>query len=255
MPEPELLVSIYVVALLFFVVAAVYASVGLGGGSSYTALMALLGFGTLSIPLISLILNVLVTTVGSYNFIRNRHARWRLILPFVLSSIPMAYLGGALHLPAVVFNWLLLASLIFVAARIYLWPETGMRLHLGPRGRLLLSLAAGAILGLLAGIVGIGGGVYLVPLIIVLGLGSQKEAAACGAIFVWLNSVAGLAARLQYNAIDLLAYWPLIAAVLLGAFAGSWLGAVRLAPRSMERILGVIILLAIVTLLRKLLVS
>ncbi|HEB59829.1 MAG TPA: sulfite exporter TauE/SafE family protein [Gammaproteobacteria bacterium] len=253
MAESELIVSMYVVAALFFVVAAVYSSVGLGGGSSYTALMAILGFSTLAIPFVSLTLNLIVTSVGSFNFIRNRHAQWRLILPFVLSSIPMAYLGGALDLPKEVFYGLLLVSLVFVAARIYLWQDTSLRLDFSPRARVIVAVLAGGILGLVAGIVGIGGGVYLVPLIIILGLGSQKEAAACGAIFVWLNSLSGLLARLQYNAIDITAYWPLVAAVLLGGFAGSWLGAFRLAPRTMDRILGVIILVAIVALLRKVL--
>lgn len=241
----------YLIALLFFIIAFTYSSVGLGGGSSYTALMAIVGFNTLAIPMLSLLLNVLVTTIGSFNFIRKRHARFRLILPFLAGSIPMAYVGGALQLPREIFYWILLVSLLFVAYRIYIWRNTSISLHLTARGKLLISLISGAILGLIAGIVGIGGGIYLVPLIIILGLGSEKEAAACGAIFVWLNSVSGLASRLQYNAIDLGQYIPLIVAVLIGGTLGSFMGSTRFSPRMMERILGVVILVAIALLLRK----
>jgi len=163
----------------------------------------------------------------------------------------MAYFGGSLNVPKAIFYWVLLISLIFVAARIYLWKNTSFTLPLNKLGKLLLSLFSGGILGLIAGIVGIGGGVYLVPLIIILGLGSQKEAAACGAIFIWLNSIAGLASRLQYNSINLLEYWPYIAAVLLGGTIGSLLGSSKFTAKTMEKILGAVILVAIFLLARR----
>ncbi len=114
-------------------------------------------------------------------------------------------------------------------------------------------LFAGAVLGLVAGIVGIGGGIYLVPLIIILGLGTTKEAAACGVIFIWLNSLSGLLARVQYNAIDLHEYVPLIFAVFLGGALGSFMGAGRYSAQTMERVLGVLVMVAIVLLFRKVL--
>jgi uncharacterized protein len=249
----ELLISPYIIALVFFIVAFVYSSVGLGGGSSYTALMAMIGFSTLAIPMVSLILNLMVTTVGSYNFIRRRHARLRLILPFAVTSIPMAYFGGTLQLPAEIFYLLLLLSLVLVAVRIYFMPEASMRLNISPAQKYLLSLLIGAALGFIAGTVGIGGGIYLVPLILILGLGNAREAAASGAIFIWINSLFGLASRLQYNAMDLQPFIPLLVAVVIGGTMGSWLGANRYQPRTMEKILGVIIILAIVALARNLL--
>jgi uncharacterized membrane protein YfcA len=250
----EILQSPYFIAALFFFVALGYSSVGLGGGSFYTALMAIAGFNAAAIPMISLMLNLLVTSIGSYNFIRRRHANFRLLAPFLLSSVPMAYLGGALQLPQEFFFLLLLVSLMFAAARIYLWKDTGFRLRSGDTGKYVISLVAGAVIGLLAGTTGIGGGIFLVPLIIILGLGTVREAAACGAIFIWLNSLAGLVSRLQYNAIDLLEHVPLIVAVMLGGLLGSSLGSARLSRKTMEKILGIIILLAIVLLARKLLV-
>lgn len=243
--------SPYFLAILFFIVAFVYSSVGLGGGSSYTALMAIFGINSLAIPFVSLTLNIFVTSIGSFNFIRNKHAKIKLILPFLISSIPMAYLGGALNIEKEVFYWVLLMSLIFVAARIYLWKNINIELNLSQNGKIIVSLIAGCLLGLIAGIVGIGGGVYLVPLIIILGLGTEKEAAACGAIFIWLNSVSGLISRLQYNSIDLTNYIPLIIAVLIGGALGSYMGSFKFSPKVMDKILGIVIIVAIIFLLKK----
>jgi uncharacterized membrane protein YfcA len=247
----EVLTSPYLLAVLFFLVAFTYSSVGLGGGSSYTALMAVFGVSTLAIPLISLSLNLFVTTIGSFNFIRNRHARIKLVLPFLISSIPMAYLGGSLKLPKDIFYLILLISLVFVALRIYFWQNTTVKLNIDQNGKMIISLIAGSILGLVAGTVGIGGGIYLVPLIIILGLGTAKEAAACGAIFIWLNSCSGLISRFQYNSVDVTNYIPLIVAVLAGGSLGSFMGSFKFSPKSMEKILGAVIMVAIILLTRK----
>ena len=250
-----MIISPYALSLLFCVVAFAYSSVGLGGGSSYTALMAILGVSTVAIPMISLTLNLLVTAVGSANYIRSGHARLRLLLPFLVSSIPMSYLGGSLQLPKELFYWILLASLFFVALRLYVWKRTTIKLNISRTGKTALSLAAGSVLGLIAGIVGIGGGIYLVPLIIVLGLGTEKEAAACGAIFILVNSFSGLIARLQFNSIDLDQIILPIIAVIIGSASGSFMGAVKYRPQTMQKVLGAVILVAIVFLTRKVFVS
>jgi len=243
--------SSYILAVLFFIVAFAYSSVGLGGGSSYTALMAIFGINTLAIPMISLSLNLFVTSIGSYNFIRNKHGNIKLIVPFLISSMPMAYLGGALKLPKEIFYWVLLLSLVFVAVRIYFWQNTTIKLNIGQKRKIIISLLAGSVLGLVAGIVGIGGGIYLVPLIIILGLGTEKEAAACGAIFIWLNSFSGLLSRFQYNSIDLTSYIPLIIVVLAGGSLGSFMGSSKFSPKLMEKILGAVIIVAIFLLAKK----
>ncbi len=250
----DLTISISLLAVIFAMVAFFYASVGLGGGSSYTALLAIFGAGIATIPMVSLTLNVLVTTVGSIVFLTQRHARLRLIGPFLISSVPMAYVGGMLHLPKMLFYLVLLVSLAFAAMRIY-FPQKTKPLELDDRGKFLLALGCGAVLGLIAGIAGIGGGVYLVPLIIVLGLGNAKEAAACGAFFIWVNSMAGLAARLQYNSIDLVPYMPLIIGAVAGGMAGSMMGAKRFNPRTMQRILGTVLVVAIFFLFRKITIT
>lgn len=245
--------TIYILALVFVFVSFLYSSVGLGGASSYTALMAIFGISTLVIPTVSLTLNLIVTTAGSFNFLRNGHGRIRLITPFLVTSIPFAYLGGSLQLPKAIFLWVLFFSLLFVLLRIYVWQSTSLKISLGKHGQLALAMFSGAVLGLVAGIVGIGGGIYLVPLILILGLGSEKQAAACGAIFVWVNSVAGLASRWQHNPVDLEPYIPLIFAVLVGGVAGSFFGSFKFSPGLMEKLLGIIVLVATVFLFWKLL--
>lgn len=246
----DIMVPIYLLACIFFLVSFFYSSVGLGGGSSYTALLAVAGFAAAAIPMISLSLNLLVTTIGSIAFFQNRHARIKLIAPFLVASIPMAYLGGALQVPKEIFYLLLLFSLLFAAIRVY-FPSNAQPLSLGTQGKLILCLVSGGVLGLVAGIVGIGGGIYLVPLIILLGLGSAKEAAACGAVFIWVNSLSGLIARLQYNPIDLAPYLPLFVAVLAGGVCGSYMGSVRLTSRTMEKILGSVMVVAVLLLGKK----
>lgn len=243
--------SPYLLAAVFLVVAFAYGSVGLGGGSSYTALMAISGMNTLAIPLISLSLNLIVTSVGAFNFIRNRHGKLTLIAPFLVSSMPMAYVGGTINLPKQVFYYVLMVSLIFVAIRIYFWQNTTVGIDIGQVGKIMISLLSGAILGLVAGVVGIGGGIYLVPLIIILGLGTGKDAAACGAVFVWLNSFWGLLSRLHHHAIDLTDYIPLMVAVLAGGAIGSFMGSFKFSQSVMEKMLGLIIIVAILLLGRK----
>ena len=251
----DLSIPVYILAGMFFVVAFAYSSIGLGGGSSYTALMAIFGVGFLAIPTISLTLNLFVTSIGSFNFIRKKHARARLIMPFFISSIPMSYIGGSLKLPKDIFYWILFITLIFVALRIYVWEKTSLKLNIGNIQQIILSLIAGSVLGLMAGIVGIGGGIYLVPLIIILGLGTEKEAAACGAIFIWLNSLSGLMARLQHNPINIAGLIPFIIAVLLGGMFGSYMGSSKFKPKTMQKLLGGIIIIAIVFLARKIYIS
>ena len=176
---------VILLALALAVIAFVYSSVGLGGGSSYTALLYIAGISYKAVPVISLILNIFVASLSSFNFVRKGHARLNLILPFLLSSIPMSYLGGALEISETVFLWILWISLLFVAARIYLFDQVSIKLNINPAQQIMISVVAGAVLGFIAGTVGIGGGVYLIPLIMVLGLGNAKEAGAAGA---WIIS-------------------------------------------------------------------
>tara|TARA_B100000959_G_C14883567_1_gene583615 strand:+ start:189 stop:926 length:738 start_codon:yes stop_codon:yes gene_type:complete len=242
----------YTLAILFFFVATLYSSVGLGGGSSYTALMAILGVTYQLIPTTSLTLNLIVTFIGMMNFWRGGHGRPTLIAPFLITSIPMAYMAGSLELSQPVFHAILLATLVLVALRIYAFDELKFSFQLSGKPKWIIILLLGAALGFVAGSVGIGGGIYLVPLIVMFGLGNEKEAAAAGTLFIWVNSLSGLIARSQNHAFDMGFILPLAGAVALGGALGSYVGAFKLKAKTIQKIMGIAILLAIVFLAKRL---
>ena len=165
--------------------------------------------------------------------------------------MPMAYLGGSLQLPKTVFYGILFASLTVVVVRIFFYKKTSFNWKLKGWKLITISLVSGALLGFIAGVVGIGGGIYLVPLIIIFNLGTEKQAAASGAIFIWLNSITGLIARIQHNSVNIQDYLPLVIAVAIGGIAGASMGATKLKPQTMQKILGCIIIVALCLLVQK----
>lgn len=250
--QNDLLIPIWGMAIIFLFVAFIYSSIGLGGGTSYTAIMVIAGVIVAFIPTISLLLNVLVSSLGTYHFIRNKHFETKLVLPFLITSMPMSFIGGSLSIEKEIIQLVLLTSLILIALRIYIWDHISLRINLNENQQLFVSLSTGAVLGLIAGIAGIGGGIYLIPLILFFNLGTIKQAAACAVIFVFLNSIMGLFGRFNHNYSDeIYSYWPLILAVILGGFLGSRLGSSSLSPLILQKLLGVIVLIAIIFLIIK----
>lgn len=247
----ELVVSPYLLALLFLIVAFAYASVGLGGGTAYTALLAVFGTSYLAIPTISLTLNVVVTAIGSWVFLSQRYGRLRLIAPFLVTSLPLAYVGGMLDLSPALFYGLLVITLVAVAMRIFLWKEPRMGADLSRGRQVVLAVLLGALIGFVGGSVGFGGGIFMVPLAVLLGLGTEREAAACGAVFTGINSASGLIARIQHHPIDGTAMLPLVVAVVAGGLVGARMGARCLSPRAMQKVMGGIALVAVVLLVRR----
>ena len=239
--------------LLFVLVAFIYSSVGLGGGSSYTALMTIFGISYQIIPTTSLTLNLFVTFIGVMNFWRNGYGRLDLIVPFLVTSIPMAYLGGLLALPKILFQTILLITLILVIVRIYILHHLRFSIQISGVLKWIFIFGLGGVLGFIAGTVGIGGGIYLVPLIIMFGLGSEKEAAAAGAMFIWVNSLAGLIARSQSGTFDADFIMPLAGAVIIGGFGGSYLGAVCFDAKTIQKVMGAVIIVAVIFLFRDIL--
>jgi len=240
----------YLLPILFFFVAFIYSSVGMGGGSSYTAIMAIFGINYIIIPTASLSLNLIVTSIGMVNFWRNGHGRLNLIFPFLITSIPMAYFAGSLYIPKEIFQLILLITFILVVARIYVLEKLEFSFRLSGVKKWIFIYSLGALLGFVAGLVGIGGGIYLVPLIVISGLGSEKEAAAAGTIFIWANSMMGLIARAQNNSLDFDFILPLIIAVIVGGYAGSYLGSFRFQARTIQKIMGTVIICTILFLFK-----
>lgn len=210
--------------LSFFVIALLYATVGFGGGSSYIAMLAVADVPFTLIPKISLICNLLVVSVGCYHFIKSGHFSKKLIIPFVMSSVPMAFLGGLFPIQEKTFFILLTLSLILCGLRILFISDKDPSEIKTPS--FFISLLIGAILGLLSGMVGIGGGIFLSPILINMGWARAKEAAAVASLFILLNSLAGLGGQFtkEVSFPEFERYLALFLAVLIGGLVGSRIG-------------------------------
>jgi hypothetical protein len=223
------------------VVAFLYASVGHAGASGYIAVMGLLSMSPALIKPTALTLNLLVASIGSWQFWRAGHFRWRTFWPFALTAVPCAFIGGYLHLPAAAFKLLVGIVLLCSAAVLLLRPPLERAAHLPP---LPMALAVGAALGLLAGLTGTGGGIYLTPLLIFMHWATTKTAAAVSALFILLNSGAGLIGHTVGGAVLPAVSLPLATAVVIGGTAGAWLGSRRLPQTAIKRMLAVVLAIA-----------
>jgi uncharacterized membrane protein YfcA len=223
------------------VVAFLYSSVGHAGASGYIAVMALASLAPATIKPTALALNIVVATIGSWQFWRAGHFRWALFWPFALASIPLAFVGGRLDLPADWFRLLVGLVLLFSAAYFFWHPTVDEA-----RGRppLPVALGAGGGLGLMAGLTGTGGGIFLTPLLLLTKWAKTKEASATSALFILCNSIAGLAGNASATK-QLPAFLaPLAIAVVVGGAAGSWLGARRFPVPTIKRLLAAVLAIA-----------
>jgi uncharacterized membrane protein YfcA len=228
-----LLVGVFLVALL-------YSSVGHAGASGYIAVMSLAGLAPETIRPTALLLNVLVAAIASFQFWRAQRFSWPLFWPFALAAVPMAFLGGASALPARVFQ-VVVGALLLLSALWLLRRPRGDAEPVAPRRP--LALGAGAGIGLLAGLTGTGGGIFLTPLLLLRGWARAQVAAGVTAPFVLVNSLAGLAGNLSATR-DLPALaLPLAGVVAVGGLAGSSLGSRRLPHVAIERLLALVLVI------------
>ncbi len=229
-------------ALAFALAAALYASVGHAGASAYIAIMALYGVAPDTMRPVALALNVVVASFGLARYLRAGQFRWRVLWPFLLGALPMAFLGGAVTLPAEWFKRLVGAVLLLAAARL-LWPGDAAAGRAPRDPPVLAGIGAGAGIGLLSGLTGTGGGIFLSPLLIFAGWAHPKASAGVAAAFILGNSLAGLAGR-GVALGSLPASLPLYAgAVLAGALVGTQLAITR--PSAfLLRALGLVLAIA-----------
>jgi uncharacterized membrane protein YfcA len=229
----------------FLLGAALYTSVGHGGATIYLAILTLAGVPTEPLVTTVLVLNIVAAGISFAFFRRAGHLRTDLLLPLLVTSVPAAYLGGLVHLSGRVQAWILAVALLAGALRlIFLHAPKATVAERGRSLRWWISPALGAVLGFLAGATGIGGGIFLSPILYLLGWTTVKQAGNVAAAFIVLNSAAGLAARLPRVPIDASVLAVLAAAILVGAVAGSYLGAKKLPPRALQVLLGVVLLVA-----------
>ena len=236
---------IWYVLPFILVGALLYTSVGHGGATAYLAVLTLAGYQVAELKSTVLVLNILAAGIAFVHFQQAGHLRARLLLAFVVTSVPAAYVGGLLQLSGRAQSAILGVALLAGAARFLLVakppdlrvPAEGAIFRVG-------APALGAALGLLAGATGIGGGIFLSPILLALGWADIKEAGAVASAFIVLNSAAALAASLRSAPIDGALLLPMAATVVVGALAGAWAGARRLRTRAMQVLLGLVLAVA-----------
>ena len=227
--------------LAVFLVAFLYSSVGHAGASGYIAVMTLFSLTPEQIKPSALALNILVATVGSWQFWRAGHFSWKLFWPFALLSFPLAFLGGYLNLPAQVFKIVIGVVLLFSAV-CFLMPQTVNEKVVEPPKTVAIGVGAG--LGLLSGLTGTGGGIFLTPLLLLMRWATVKNAAAVSAVFILLNSISGLLGNISATKSIPTFILPLGVAVVFGGAIGSYLGSKKLAPLAIKRLLAIVLIIA-----------
>ena len=228
--------------LLILLIALLYASVGFGGGSGYLALMGLFNIDPAVMKPTALALNILVTTIGTYKYSRAGYFSWKLFLPFAITSIPFAFLGGRLNLNGDIYKGIVGALLLYAALRIFFTSRIADTKPISAPP-LWIALLSGGMIGFISGITGVGGGIFLSPLVLLMGWATPKETAGVATVFVLVNSISGLTGHWS-STLSLppqILYWGI--AVILGGWIGAEYGSRKLANPLIRKVLALILFL------------
>ena len=245
----------FILPVLFFATAALYATVGFGGGSTYTALLVMMDDAIWRIPIIALICNITVVAAGSYLAVTRRAFVWQHAAPFFIASVPLAFIGGLIALRDETYFTLLAISLLLAGLRLLLIGDKDI--IASPTQSTGKAIAIGGALGLLSGMVGIGGGIFLAPILYYLRWADSKTIAALCSFFILVNSLAGLAGQLVKNGAGVIpeiaeVALPLMAATLLGGLLGARLLLEYLSPNKIQQITALLIIFVATRLLLQL---
>ncbi len=234
-------VTAILIILAVFIVAVLYSSVGHGGASGYLAVMAFLTVAPEVTRPTALALNLFVASIGTVQFYRAGYFSWRIFLPFAVASIPMAFVGGMIHLPTDVYKMVLGVVLCLAAVRLAINLKGDDSVKDPP---IVACLLIGACIGLLSGMVGVGGGIFLTPVLLLMHWAETRVAAGVSVLFILVNSFAGLAGN--YAQVSTLPsnVWVWIAAAVAGGLIGSTLGSKKFDSITLRRVLAVVLLFA-----------
>ena len=215
-----------ILSILFFVTALIYSSVGFGGGSTYLAILLIWGVPYKIFPIIALVCNIIVVSGNSINFLRSKNINFNLLFPYLIGSIPFAFIGGSITIEKSLFEILLFCVLlvagIFLLIESKSFSEEKVKINQIPK---LISISIGSIIGFMSGIVGIGGGIFLSPLLFLMKAGYARHITSSASLFILINSIFGIAGQLTKDQVldQVTNYWPLFLAVLIGGQIGSLL--------------------------------
>ena len=215
-----------ILSILFFVTAVLYSSVGFGGGSTYLALLLIWGVPYFIFPLIALSCNIIVVSGNCFNYIRAGNLNLKLLIPYLIGSIPLAFIGGSLPIEKRLFEillFLILATagiLLLINFRAYDNKEESYR-----KVPIIISILIGGVLGFISGVVGIGGGIFLSPILFLIRVGKPKHIVTTASLFILINSFSGIMGQITKNTVlnEISNYWYLLLIVLVGGQLGNFL--------------------------------
>ncbi len=215
-----------ILSILFFITAILYSSVGFGGGSTYLALLLIWDIPYYIFPVIALLCNIIVVTGNSINYVRAGNHNFKLLIPFLIGSIPLAFIGGTLKIEKDLFEIILFIVLSLAGLLLLIknksYEDNDITIK---KLNFFFSILIGSFLGLISGIVGIGGGIFLSPILFLLKADSPKNIVTTASLFILINSISGILGQLTKDAVlnKVLLYWPLFLSVLLGGLYGNYL--------------------------------
>lgn len=239
--------SIYIFYILLFIVAFLYSSVGHGGASGYLALMAIYAVSPDLMKPTALMLNLFVSLTSFIQFYRGKHFKWPIFLPLALASIPFAFLGGLISIEADFYKKILGLLLMIPVIRFLFF--TNIRIEEIRQNNIYLSVFIGAAIGFLSGLIGIGGGIILSPILLLLRWTDQKQTAAISALFIFVNSLSGLAGYMTKGiefSQDMFTY---VSIAFAGGLMGSYFGSLKFNQNILKNTLAVVLLVAGIKLL------
>ena len=234
--------SIYLFLLILPIVSFLYASVGHGGASGYLALMALFSFAPETMKPTALLLNLFVAGISFYYYYKGGYFNRKLFFSFAVTSIPLAFIGGTIEIDASIYKKTLAILLVFAILKML--NVFGKETESIKPVKLWQGLFVGAIIGFFSGLIGIGGGIILTPIILLLHWGNMKEAAAVSALFIWVNSVAGLVGQLSTGVNLDTEIFVLVAVALLGGVLGGYFGSKKLNNQKLRYMLAFVLFIA-----------
>tara|TARA_Y100000591_G_C21810191_1_gene687425 strand:+ start:423 stop:1169 length:747 start_codon:yes stop_codon:yes gene_type:complete len=234
-----------ILPIFFFVTAILYSSVGFGGGSTYLALLLIWGVPYYIFPIIALICNIIVVSGNSFNYIRAGNHNFKLLLPFLIGSIPFAFIGGTLIIEKETFEILLFLILFFAGTLLLInnksYENKKLKIKKIPN---IISISIGSFLGLISGIVGIGGGIFLSPILFLLKADNPKVIATTASLFILINSVSGILGQITKEAVlnEIENFLPLFISVLIGGFIGNYINLKILSNRVLAIITSLLVI-------------
>lgn len=234
--------DIIIFLLLLPIVAFMYSAVGHGGASGYLAMMVLFNFSPLVMKPTALLLNLFVAGVSFYHFAKEGYFNKKLFLSFAIASVPMAFIGGMIEVDTSIYKKVLAVLLIFAVLRLMnIFGKSSDNIK---EVKIWQGILIGGLIGFFSGLIGIGGGIILTPVILLLNLGKMKEAAAVSALFIWVNSAAGMAGQLNSGVTIELESFIFVAIALVGGYLGGIYGSKKINNKSLKYLLSGLLILA-----------